>query len=247
MSAPMNADFTVDRQKTQKITNPADLSALSMALEWKRRVGGEVICVTMGPASAVDCLREAAMAGADALYHICDPGIAGADTLVTAKILAAAVRKLEPVGLVFCGRHTVDGETGQVGPEIAAMLGCGCLSEVTGVQEIGEEALCCSCQTGSSTELYRLRRPAVLCVCECRTPAVLPSLSAMRRANRMPVQRISLADLKLAEVSGRRSSPTKVVAVRRKEHKRRQTMWLTADAAETVAAILRQEMEKQNG
>lgn len=246
LSAPLNKDYTVNRQKMQKITNPADLSALNMALECRSRVGGDVLCVTMGPESATDCLRDAAMAGADGLYHICDPGIAGADTFVTAKILAAAIRKFEPVDLVFCGRHTVDGETGQVGVELAAMLGYGCLSQVTGIQEIGETNLRCSCQAGSSMEIYRLRQPAVLCVCECSIPTKLPSLSAMRRANKMPIVRLSLAELELSEISGRSSSPTKVIAVHRKEQSRRKTVWLEENAVETVAMILQKNMVNQD-
>lgn len=240
LKVSMNADYTMNRQYTQKITNPADQSALAMAIEWKNQRGGEVLCLTMGPASAADCLREAAEAGADGLYHICDPGIAGADTLVTAKILTAAIRKIGGADLVFCGRQTVDGETGQVGAEIAAMLGWACLSQILQVQAEEKNLLRCTCLNGSHMEIYSLRYPAVLCVCENRTTASLPSLAAMRRANQMRIETFSLADLGLNNISGRRSSPTRVAAVHQKTGSRRHTIWLTDRAAETVAEVIRQ-------
>lgn len=247
LSAPLQEDYTLDRKRTQNITNPADLSALNLAMECKRRVGAEVLCLTMGPASATQCLREAALAGVDGLYHICDAEIAGADTYVTAKLLAAALQKLGTVDVVFCGRHSVDGETGQVGPELAALLGSSCLSEVTSVQELQPQTLVCQRQTGNSEEQYQLQLPAVLCVSEGKAVPVLPSLRALRRANQMTVERLSLAELGLSGLSGRRASPTKVIAVRRKEAQRRKTVWLTEDAARTIAAQLKKSMEKHNG
>ena len=241
LSVSMNADYTMNRQQMQKITNPADMSALAMALEWKARMGGEVICVTMGPASAADCLREAAMAGADALYHVCDPAIAGSDTFITATVLSEVVRKIGDVDLVFCGRHSVDGETGQVGAEVAVMLDYACLSQVLSVEQITEDSVECVCLAGNGTERYRLRRPAVVCVCECKSAEVLPSLAAMRRAKRMPIETLCVADLGLSGLSGRRSSPTKVSGVHRKEHSRRHTQWLKDNAAETVLQVFRKQ------
>jgi electron transfer flavoprotein beta subunit len=246
LSANMNADFTMNRQRVQKITNPADSSALAMALDWKNRLGGEVVCITMGPASAADCLREAAMAGADVLYHVCDPAIAGADTFVTAQILAAVIRRIGDTDIVFCGRHSIDGETGQVGAELATMLGYGCLSQVLSVESMEQDELCCTCLDDGGTEQYRLRRPAVLCVCENRSAKTLPSLTAMRRANHMPITSVSLADLGLTDISGKASSPTKVIGVHYKEKSRRHIVYLTDNANEQVAEVIRRNNTKQD-
>lgn len=247
LSVSMNADYTMNRQQMQKITNPADMSALAMALEWKARMGGDVICVTMGPASAADCLREAAMAGADRLYHVCDPAIAGSDTFVTATVLSEMVRKIGDVDLVFCGRHSVDGETGQVGAEVAVMLDYACLSQVLWVEQITDATLECVCLAENGTERYQLRRPAVVCVCECKSAVVMPSLAAMRRAKRMPVETVTLADLGLTGMSGRRFSPTKVSGVHRKEHSHRHTVWLKEEPARAVAELLRRKNGEGEG
>lgn len=247
LSAPLQQDYTLDRKRTENITNPADVSALNLAMARGRETGAQVICLTMGPESAAQCLREGALAGADELYHICDAGIAGADTYVTAKVLAAALRQLGPVDVVFCGRHSVDGETGQVGPEIAALLGYSCLSEVVDVLTLTPPTLTLRTQTGNSAEEYRLRLPAVLCVSECKAVPALPSLRALRRANEMQIKTLTLAQLGLAGLSGRRASPTRVIAVRRKEHSRRKTVWLGENAAQTLAALLKTSGEKHNG
>ena len=217
----MNADYTVDRRNAQKITNPADLSALATAAEWKTHTGAELVCLTMGPASAAQTLREGAMAGADRLYHICDPALAGADTFVTAYVLAAAIRQLGGADLIFCGRHTVDGETGQVGAELAAMLGYACISQVLQIEALEPEAVTCVCLLSGAQAQYRLLRPAVLCVCECRHTTVLPSLAVMRKARQLMIQTWTLAELGLSGLSGRGASPTKVCGVHRMARSRR--------------------------
>lgn len=242
----MNADYTINRRQVQKITNPADLSALTLALEWKKRVGGEVICLTMGPVSAADCLREAVMSGADAMYHVCDPGLAGADTFVTAKVLATAIGKIGNVDQVFCGNQTVDGETGQVGAEVATMMGWACLNHVARVLSDETSGICCECISDGRTEVYSVRRPAVLCVCACSSNVTLPSLTAVRRANTMPVRTFALADLDPKELSGKRSSPTKVCAIYYMDRNHRHTVWLHENAAETIAEIFRRKAAGQH-
>jgi electron transfer flavoprotein beta subunit len=238
LSVPMNEDYTIDRRGPGKITNPADLSALAMALDWKKRLRGQVLCVSMGPGSAVDTLREAAMTGADALYHICDPKAAGSDTLVTATILAAMIRKLGDIDLIFCGRHSVDGETGQVGAELAVLLDFACLSQVINIERIGEKEVECNCLWEEGTERYLVRRPAILCVCESRRVEQLPSLAMMRRARTMPINQLTLIDLGLSGIKGKQDSPTKVIAVHRKENRRRATVWLREDVPQTLCRLL---------
>ena len=242
VSPEMNADFTVNRGRVRKITNPADVYALSLALDGKKKMGGEVTCITMGPSSAVSSLQEAALQGADQLIHVCDPLIAGADTLVTARILAEAVRYAGGADVVFCGNSSVDGETGQVGAELAVLLDLNCIRNVTDVDSMGPDSLECRCFSDEESGLYRVGLPAVLCVCPKRNPVILPTRAALRRAEHMPVHTLTLADLGLQEISGKASSCTKVIHAGKREHGRRKTRFLSGQDMTELFGIIRQGM-----
>jgi len=114
--------FKVDRERTEGILNPCDRPALDVALELRTQAGGEIVAVTMGPPQADEVLREVMACGADRAVLLSDPSFAGADTLATARTLAAAVRKIGDFSLVLCGARTLDSDTGQVGPQIAEFL-----------------------------------------------------------------------------------------------------------------------------
>ncbi len=129
----MKDDGTVNRAALPAIFNPEDLNALEAALEIRDRVGGTVTVVTMGPPAACEMLREQSMfRGADRGVLVTDRRAAASDTLATSYILACAVRKLG-ADLVLCGRQAIDGDTAQVGPQLAEKLG---LPLVTYVEEL---------------------------------------------------------------------------------------------------------------
>jgi len=123
----MKEDGTVNRAALPAIFNPEDLNALEMALQVRDQHGGSVTVITMGPPRAADILREALTRGADRVILLTDRRTAGSDTLATSYALACAVRKAgQPTGLpdlVFCGRQAIDGDTAQVGPQVAEKLG----------------------------------------------------------------------------------------------------------------------------
>lgn len=129
----MKADGTVNRGALPAIFNPEDLNALEMALELKDRYGGRVAVCTMGPPGAVAALRHALYMGADEAILLTDRKFAAADTLATSYALSCAARKFGPVDLVLCGRQAIDGDTAQVGPQIAEKLS---LPQVTYVEEV---------------------------------------------------------------------------------------------------------------
>jgi len=114
--------FQLDRERVEGILNPYDRSALEAARTLKGEAGGSVVAVTMGPPAAEEVLREAMALGADRAVLLTDPEFAGADTLATAHVLAAAVRKLDRFDLILCGARTLDSDTGQVGPQLAELL-----------------------------------------------------------------------------------------------------------------------------
>ncbi len=97
--------------------------AVSKGVEWARESGGSCTVFTLGPPSADDVLREAIAWGADRGVHLCDPAFGGSDTLATARSLAAALAREGGFDLVLVGRNSLDGDTGQVGPEVAAIGG----------------------------------------------------------------------------------------------------------------------------
>ena len=130
----MNADGTVNRAALPAIFNPEDLNALEQALRLKdAHPGSTVTLLTMGPGRAAEIIREGLYRGADNGYLLTDRAFAGADTLATSYALAMAVRKIGEYDLIIGGRQAIDGDTAQVGPQVAEKLG---LPQVTYVEEI---------------------------------------------------------------------------------------------------------------
>ena len=119
----MRDDGTVNRAALPAIFNPEDLNALEMALQVKDRHGGRVTVLTMGPPRASDILREALYRGADEVILFTDRKFAASDTLATSYALKCAVERIGDYDLVFCGRQAIDGDTAQVGPQVAEKLG----------------------------------------------------------------------------------------------------------------------------
>ena len=128
----MKDDGTVNRAALPAIFNPEDLHALEAALAVRDAYGGTVTVMSMGPPRAADILREALCRGADRAILLTDRRSAGSDTLATSYILSCAVRHLDRVDLVFCGRQAIDGDTAQVGPQLAEKIG---LPQVTYVEQ----------------------------------------------------------------------------------------------------------------
>ncbi len=132
----MNADGTINRAALPAIFNPEDLNALEQALRLKdTHPGSTVTILTMGPGRAAEIIREGLYRGADNGYLLTDRAFAGADTLATSYALATAIRKIGEYDLIVGGRQAIDGDTAQVGPQVAEKLG---LPQITYVEEIEE-------------------------------------------------------------------------------------------------------------
>ena len=129
----MKDDGTVNRQALPAIFNPEDLYALELALSVRQTCGGSVTCITMGPPQAAEILREALYRGADRVALVTDRRAAASDTLATSYILSCAVRHAGPFDIVVCGRQAIDGDTAQVGPQLAEKLG---LPQITYVEAV---------------------------------------------------------------------------------------------------------------
>ena len=132
----MNADGTINRSALPAIFNPEDLNALEQALRLKdTHPGSTVTMLTMGPGRAAEIIREGLYRGADNGYLLTDRAFAGADTLATSYALATAIRKIGDYDIIIGGRQAIDGDTAQVGPQVAEKLG---LPQMTYVEEIEE-------------------------------------------------------------------------------------------------------------
>jgi electron transfer flavoprotein beta subunit len=132
----MKADGTVNRAALPAIFNPEDLNALEQALRLKDKYPGTTVTLlTMGPGRAAEIIREGLYRGADEGYLLTDRAFAGADTLATSYALACAIRKIKTFDLIIAGRQAIDGDTAQVGPQVAEKLD---LPQVTYVEEIVE-------------------------------------------------------------------------------------------------------------
>ena len=129
----MKKDGTLNRSALPTVFNKDDLHALEMALQVKENYGGSVTVITMGPPMASGILREALYRGADRAILLTDRRFAAADTLATSYTLGAAIKKAGAFDLIFCGREASDGNTAQVGPQIAEKLG---IPQVTYVEKI---------------------------------------------------------------------------------------------------------------
>jgi len=131
----MKEDGTVNRAALPAIFNPEDLNALEAALAIRDQFGGSVTAITMGPFAACEVLRECLYRGADRVILITDRRAAASDTLATSYILSRAVRTIGTYDLVFCGRQAIDGDTAQVGPQMAEKLG---IPQVTYFEDLVE-------------------------------------------------------------------------------------------------------------
>lgn len=166
----MKDDGTVNRAALPAIFNPEDLNALELALQVRERFGGKVVVATMGPPAASAILRHSLYMGADETILITDRKFAGADTLATSYTLSCAVKKLGKVDLILCGRQAIDGDTAQVGPQLAEKLDIPQLTYVEEVQDVKGGKLRARCQIDGGYEIIETPLPALLTVVDANTP-----------------------------------------------------------------------------
>jgi electron transfer flavoprotein beta subunit len=159
----MNDDGTVKRSALPAIFNPEDLNALELALQIKDRLGGHITVITMGLPAASAILRDSLFRGADDAILITDTRCAASDTLATSYILSCAVKKID-YDIVLCGRQAIDGDTAQVGPQLAEKLG---ITQITYVEELIEldgKSITAQRNIGNGWQQVKAELPALLTV-----------------------------------------------------------------------------------
>jgi len=160
----MNDDGTVNRSALPSIFNPEDLNALEMALTLRDAHGGHITVVCMGPPNAAEQLREALMRGADDVAFLTDRAYAVADTLATAYAITCAIRKIGDADLVFAGRQAIDGDTAQVGPQVAGALGVPQVTYVAEILDVAPDHIRARRLIDGGYEVVDVRLPALLTV-----------------------------------------------------------------------------------
>jgi electron transfer flavoprotein alpha subunit len=191
-----------------------DLRALCAAVALRERHGGEVVALTMGPDSARDGLVVCLALGADRAVHVVDRAVAGSDTLATARVLAAAIRREQP-DLVLVGRASTDAETGQVGPEVAELLD---VPQVTGARrvsvDLGARRLEAERETDEGYEVVRASLPALASAAEDIARERFPNKAERQAAAAKPIATATLAELGVDPATvGGGGSPTWVEAI----------------------------------
>ncbi len=180
----MKPDGTVNRAALPAIFNPEDLHALEAALDLRDRFGGTVTAVTMGPGGACEVLRECLYRGADRVILISDRRAAASDTLATSYILSQAVRKIGRYDLVFCGRQAIDGDTAQVGPQMAEKLGIPQITYYEKLVDLSGQTIRVRRNVGNGWEILEGRLPILVTVVDTANKPRPPAAKRVMRFKR---------------------------------------------------------------
>lgn len=201
---------TLIRQGVPSIVNPFDKNAVEAALQLKEKNGGKVTVVSMGPPQAKDALKECLAMGADEAILISDRAFCGADTLATSYTLAAAAKKLGKIDMIICGKQAIDGDTAQVGPEIAEHLG---MPQVTYVAKIdvNGETVRVEREHEEGYEVIEVKMPVLLTVVKSINEPRYPTVKGTMKANRANIPVWTVNEIEVdAEKIGLKGSPTQV-------------------------------------
>jgi len=237
---------TIIRDGVPSEVNPFDLLGLVRAVELKRSPEDEVVVISMGPPAASEGLTNCVALGADRSVLVTDRALAGSDTLATSRALSLALEREKP-DLIICGRNSTDGETGQVGPEIAELMGLPHVSHVRklDLSEDGKSVIV-ERMTDEGFQTLECDLPAVVCVTEGVAPELYPNREQMERAEGIPAEEVTCADLSSDLTQfGAEGSPTWVDEIRLVEPNRLGILLeeeTPEDAAKQVADSLRQRL-----
>lgn len=240
---------TLVRQGVPAIINPYDLNGVEEALRLREQYGGQITVLTMGPPSAEKALKQCIALGADEAVLVSDRAFAGADTLATSYVLAEAIRTIgtlwgEP-DIVLCGKQTLDGDTGQVGPGIACRLDYEQLTYVQSIEAFYPEQreIVVHRHLEDGVERVRARLPVLLTVLSELNKPRRADLPGVLRAHRYHPLVWSTSDFPSLDRSkiGLRGSPTVVSRTWVPQPRTVNTKWLDsgpADVAQELAAEL---------
>lgn len=192
--------------------NPYDLFALESALRIKEQRGGRVTVITMGPPQAAEVIKEAYAMGADAGVLVSDRRFAGADVLATSYTLSQAIKICGRFDIILCGKQTTDGDTAQVGSEIAEYLGLPGMANVGRIYEVGDCYITVEMNMPSTVEIAKSVLPCLICVDKDIYQPRLPSFINKTKTKDREIKILRLDDFEDKDESryGLKGSPTQV-------------------------------------
>ncbi len=217
---------TLIREGVPAIVSTFDTYALETALRLKDQVGGKVTVLTMGIPKAKDALRECLAAGADEAYLITDRAFGGSDTLATSKIISTAIQVLEnragkAFDFIFCGKQAIDGDTGQVGPEISQHLNRALISYAVEATLQEDGSLKCKRESDEGYDYYAASAPCVITVNKTAYDLRYPNFKSQRFARTAEIGELTSAEVVVApEERGLAGSPTKVLKTYTPRHEK---------------------------
>lgn len=207
----------VDRSSAEAEINPFDLFALQTAVDLKNKIGAEVTVITMGLPRAESSLRDAYARGADKGLLLTDRKFGGSDTWATAYTLAAAIKKIKDYDLVICGEKSVDGDTAQVGAEVAEVLNIPHAYYVEKVNFTSENEIDVTIENiCGNKQMRNMKLPALISVSKNINFPELPTIKRKLESLKIEIEKCSLADLKgliTEEETGFNGSRTKVIKI----------------------------------
>ncbi len=229
---------TIIRDGREAITNPFDTFALEEAVKLKESTGAEVITLSMGIPDTKKLLSDAVARGADGGALLSDRTFAGADTLATSYALSKGIQKIGPVDLILCGKMAVDGDTAQIGPELAEQLKIPHITDVYKIESVWNGVVTLWHNVEEGTEKLSAKLPLLLTIAkDCNQPR-MPSIAGIRKSLTTEIKTFTApevgADPALCGLNG---SPTQVLRTFTPEQRGSATE-LTGTAAQQAAGIL---------
>ena len=196
------------------ILNPLDANALSAALSVKESWGGEITLITMGPPNAEAVLRECLAVGADRAILVTDRAFGNADTLATSYSIASAAKQYGKYDLIFCGKETLDGATGQMGAQLAERFDSAQVTSARLIKEVDEErqTLIVERELETGVETMEVKMPCLFTMEKTNYPARIPNLKGKMRAKKAEIVTVTANDIPGLDRAriGDPGSPTKV-------------------------------------
>lgn len=196
------------------ILNPLDGNALAAALSVKEQYGGELSLITMGPPAAEAALRECLAAGADRAILVTDRAFGNADTLATSYSIVSAAKSIDSFDLIFCGKETLDGATGQMGAQLAERFGAAQVTSASLIKSVDEAAgkLVVERELETGVETLEVSMPCLFTMEKTHYPARIPSLKGKLAAKKAKITVLTADDIPGLDRGriGDPGSPTKV-------------------------------------
>ncbi len=225
----------LDRNGVESKMNPYDLYALETALRLREEQGGTITVISMGPPQAKQVIREAFAMGADRGILVSDRRFGGADVLATSYTLSQGIRKAGNFDMILCGKQTIDGDTAQVGPEIAEYLSYPSVCNVRKILSIEEKAICVEMDMPHAIETLRVDFPCLLTVEKDIYMPRLPSYIKKEASKGQEIEVYSLQDFEDQDENryGLNGSPTQVQRIFPPETDKKREIW---DEKENVLA-----------